>query len=128
MTPVPEIIATVIATPLPPVIVPVEGQSFPEWIIETLKFVGSVKGLGMGGVIVAVCQLAIKGLQVPFFSKKAGKFKLLAIYGLATLGTVLGFILSGVPIMGALLAGPSLAMLQNALHQLWTHLPEKEEK
>lgn len=118
-TVIPTVVATVQAIHLPAVSIPTESVGAPEWIIETLKFIVTSKGLSIGGLVIALCQLLLKGLSVPFFADKAGKWKLLALYVIATIGTVVGFMVSGVPILGSLLAGPALGMFQNALHQIW---------
>ncbi len=128
------VIATIAATPIPTVIpalipsIPTEVVSMPGWIVDTIKFVTSVKGMGLGAGIVALCQLVIKGLSTSYFSEKAGKYKLLALYILATVGTVGGFVLSGVPLVGALISGPALAMFQNALDQLFKQFVTKSNE
>lgn len=96
-----------------------------EFFLGLFQSIGGVKGAVGLPLAVALTQIAMRALQAPFLGKLAGKYRLLAVYGLSMASGVLALVAAHVPLGMALLHSNTLAALQVLGHQAYKQFVEK---
>lgn len=88
------------------------------WLGQVFQFFATFQGKSTLVLVVGVTQLLMIGFQTPL-AQFAGKYRLLVVSLLSFIGVVVGAMVTGLSVSGALGAAPALAAFQVFISQLW---------
>jgi len=97
-----------------------------EFWTQLLALLGGVGGMSGLAIAAGVVQLAMVFLKTSY-GQIAGKYKLLVVSGLSLAGAILAGLISGQPLLNALLNGAVLAAIQVFVNEIIKHFTEKKE-
>ena len=90
--------------------------------------IGGMKGMGGLAIAAVVTQLLVKLLNSELMSKVwsqiAGTWKLVAVFGMMTVNSVLSAMVSGTPLMTAVLSSGVISSVMVVLNELYKHMSE----
>lgn len=102
-------------------VVPIES-----WVLETLNWVLSLQGASVLAIAAGATQAVMRFFKTSL-GEVAGKYRLLIVAGLTTVGVVLGGVASGVPLMGVLFSAAFLTAVEVFAHQIKKQFFEESE-
>ena len=100
-----------------------------EFLDLLMKSIGGFKGLGILGIVGLVSKIFMKAAQTSLLGSLAGRWRLMVIYGMSTIGGVAGLVagVDGMSLGAALLHANSLAMYSVFGNQAYKQFFEKKD-
>jgi hypothetical protein len=96
------------------------------WLGALVEQVGGMKNLGVMAAVLVGVQLVMMGLKTKL-GKYAGKYRLLAVYSLTVISSVLALKTGGADWASSLLHGNTLAAFQVLGNQTWKQFMVKKD-
>lgn len=88
------------------------------WLFQIFQFISSLAGKTTLAIAAGIAQLVMAGFQTPL-ADMAGKWRLLIVAAVSLVATVLGGMVAGLSVIGALGSGAGLVALQVLASQIW---------